>query len=141
MPFVEKLLLLAMVAQFVLALVILVRLGFERVPRVARGEVNAREVAVDRAGWHEKARLLSNSFDSQFQLPVLFLAGALAAMQVGAVGWVEALLAWAFVALRYVHAFIHTTSNPLYPRFFVFCAGLAVLTLFWLWLTIRILLA
>ncbi len=141
MPLVEKLLLLAMAAQVLLTLLILVRLGQERVPRVASGAVKAADVAVDRTGWHLKAKLLSNSFDSQFQLPVLFFVGALAALQLGAVGWVEVVLAWVFVMLRYVHAFIHTTSNRLFPRFFVFCAGLAVVSLFWLWLTIRILTA
>ena len=141
MPLTEKLLYLAVVAQVALTLIILVMLAVERVPRVARGEVDAAQVAVDRSGWHEKAKLVSNSFDSQFQLPVLFFVGALAAIYFGAVGWIEVILAWAFVVLRYWHAFVHVTTNPLYLRFFVFAAGLVALTLFWLWLGVRILLA
>lgn len=138
MPLVDKLLILAMGAQVFLALVILVRLGIERVPRVARGEVDVAKVSVDRSGSHTKAQLLSNSFDSQFQLPVLFFVAALICLQAGTVGWFEVSLAWLFVAARYAHAFLHTTTNPLYPRFFVFCAGLAVLAVFWLWLVVRI---
>ena len=140
MPLVDKLLILAMAVQAILAIFILVRLGLERVPRVARGEVSVSEVAVDRSGWHLKAKLLSNSFDSQFQLPVLFGFGVLIFLHIGIAGWVEVILAWTFVVLRWVHATLHTTTNPLYPRFFVFSAGLAVLALFWLWLVVRILL-
>ncbi len=133
-----KLLVLAMAAQVLLTLVILVRLGMERVPRVARGEVDAARIAVDRSGWHLKAQLLSNSYDSQFQLPVLFFVAVLVTLQTGASGWLEAGLACLFVASRYAHAYIHTTSNVLYPRFFVFCAGLAILAIFWLWLVLRL---
>jgi len=57
------------------------------------------------------------------------------------VGWVEVLFAWLFVALRYLHAFIHITTNRVHRRFAAYSAGLAVLGLFWLWLVLRILLA
>ncbi len=133
-----KLLVLAMAAQVLLTLAILVRLGMERVPRVIRGEVDAARIAVDRSGWHLKAQLLSNSYDSQFQLPVLFFVAVLVTLQTGASGWLEAGLAWLFISARGVHAYLHTTTNPLYPRFFAFCVGLAVLALFWIWLVIRI---
>ena len=46
--------------------------------------------------------------------------------------------AWLFVALRYVHAFIHLTSNDVRQRFAVYTAGLAVLGLLWLWLVLRL---
>src|SRR5215217_84778 len=139
MPLTEKLLLLAMAAQVVLAVVLLLLMGRERVPRVMSGEIKMADIAVDRSAYPLKARLLSNSFDNQFQLPVLFLVGALVALHLGTISWVEAALAWAFVVLRYAHAVIHVTSNHLYRRFAAYTAGLAVLALFWLWLVIRIL--
>ena len=43
---------------------------------------------------------------------------------------------WLFVALRYVHAYVHVTSNRLRYRRPLFIAGLAVLGLLWLWLGI-----
>lgn len=141
MPFTEKLFLLAMVAQVLLAVAILVMMGRERVPRVISGEIPMADVAVERTAYPLRARLLSNNFDNQFQLPVLFFVGALLALHLGAIGWLEVLLAWAFVALRYVHAAIHVTSNHLLRRFAAYSAGLAVLVLFWLWLVVKILLA
>jgi len=140
-PLLEKLLVLAMAAQVLLTLALLIWMGKERVPRVMRGEIAVADIAVDRTAYPLKARLLSNSFDNQFQLPVLFFVGALLALGSGLVGWVTLILAWLFVALRYVHAMIHVTTNRVHRRFAAYVAGLAVLALFWLWLTLRILLA
>jgi hypothetical protein len=131
---------LAMAAQAFMAIILVTWLGFERVPRVSRGEIRMADIAVDRTGYPLKARLLSNSFDNQFQLPVLFFVGALILLQLGLVGWFDVVLAWLFVALRIAHAAIHVTTNRVPRRFVLFSAGLAVLTLFWLWLVLRILL-
>lgn len=141
MPFVEKLLMLAMAAQVVLTLGLLFWLGRERVPRVMRGEISMADIAVERTAYPLKARLLSNSLDNQFQLPVLFFVGALMALYLGAVGWVETILALVFVALRYVHAAIHVTTNNVGQRFVAYTLGLAVLCFFWLWLIARILMS
>lgn len=141
MPFVEKLLMLAMAAQVVLTLGLLFWLGRERVPRVMRGEISMADIAVERTAYPLKARLLSNSLDNQFQLPVLFFVGALLALYLGAVGWVETILALVFVALRYVHAAIHVTTNNVGQRFVDYTLGLAVLCFFWLWLIARILMS
>lgn len=140
MTVVDKLLILAMAAQVCLTIGLLVLMGRERVPRVMSGEINVADIAVDRSAYPLKARLLSNSFDNQFQLPVLFFVAALLALQAGMVGWVEVILAWLFVVLRYAHAVIHVTTNRVHRRFAAYCAGLAVLALFWLWLLLRILL-
>lgn len=140
MPVLDKLLILAIAAQAFMAIILVTWLGFERVPRVSRGEIRMADIAVDRTGYPLKARLLSNSFDNQFQLPVLFFVGALILLQLGLVGWFDVVLAWLFVALRIAHAAIHVTTNRVPRRFVVYSAGLAVLTLFWLWLVLRILL-
>lgn len=141
MPLTDKLLILAMAAQVLLTIAILVLMGRERVPRVMSGEIAVADIAVERSAYPLRARLLSNNFDNQFQLPVLFYVGALLAIAVGMVGWVDVVLAGLFVALRYVHAVIHVTSNRVHRRFAAYTAGLAVLAVFWLWLILRILLA
>ena len=139
MPVPDKLLILAMAIQAFLAIGLVFWLGFERVPRVNRGEIRIADIAVDRSAYPLKARLLSNSFDNQFQLPVLFFVGALILLVSGLVDWVDVALGWLFVAVRIVHAAIHVTSNNVPRRFVAYTAGLAVLALFWLWLVLRIL--
>lgn len=140
MPLTEKLVVLAMAFQAFLAIGLVFWLGFERVPRVMSGEIRVADIAIDRTAYPLKARLLSNSFDNQFQLPVLMFVGALLLLLLGMAGWVDVVLVWLFVGLRFVHAAIHVTSNRVHRRFIVYTAGLAVLTLFWLWLILRILL-
>ena len=141
LPLFDKLLILAIAAQVLLTLGILVWMGFERVPRVARGEIAVKDIAVERQGYPLRARLLSNNFDNQFQLPVLFYVAALLLLWSGGAGWAELALAWLFVALRYGHAAVHVTTNRVYRRFFTYTAGLVVLAVLWVWLVVRLILS
>ncbi|WP_127754350.1 MAPEG family protein [Devosia sp. 1566] len=141
MPLNAKLLVLAIAAQVLLTLVILVLMGRERVPRVLSGEIKVADIAVEKTAYPLRARLLSNNFDNQFQLPVLFYICALLALWAGVPNLIEVLLAALFVASRYLHAAIHVTTNNVQQRFAAYGLGLAVLAIFWLVLVFRILLA
>jgi hypothetical protein len=138
LPLSAKLLILAIAAQVFLTVAILVLMGRERVPRVISGEIPMSDIAVERTAYPLKARVLSNNFDNQFQLPVLFYVAALVALFAAVPSWVEVLLAWLFVALRYVHAVIHVTTNNVLHRFTAYTAGLVVLGLLWVWLALRL---
>lgn len=140
MTLAAKLLILAMVAQIALTFGILMLMGRERVPRVMRGEIAVADIAVEKTAYPLKARLLSNNFDNQFQLPVLFYAAVLLTLVLGLTSWVEVALGWLFVSTRFIHAAIHVTTNHVVRRFAAYAAGLAVLALMWLWLVINILL-
>ena len=139
MPLIDKFMILAIAGQALLTVAILVLMGRERVPRVMSGEIPEADIAVDRSAYPPRARLLSNSFDNQFQLPVLFYVIALLAISTGGVVWLEVIAAWLFVALRYVHTAIHITSNRVHKRFAVYTAGLAVLVILWLMVLFRLL--
>jgi hypothetical protein len=138
MTLADKMLILAMAAQVALTLGILVWMGFERVPRVMRGEIAVADIAVERDAYPLRARLLSNNFDNQFQLPVLFYVAVLLMLWTGGAGWLEALLAWLFVGFRYLHAGVHVSTNRVHRRFAVYTAGLVVLALLWLWLVLNL---
>ncbi|MGV3490103.1 MAG: MAPEG family protein [Devosia sp.] len=129
----------AMLLQGALALALLFYLGSVRLPMVSRGEVKIRDIAVDRGGWPETEHKVSNAFDNQFQLPVLFYVTGLIALYFGPT-LLEVALAFLFVATRYVHAFIHVTSNNVPRRFFAYFAGLIALCLLWVDLLVRLLL-
>ena len=132
-------LIFAMLAQGVLALALLLHLGFHRVPMVLRGKVRIEDIALDKEAWPERARQASNAFDNQFQLPVLFYVACFVAIGFGATLF-EVVLAALFVLIRYVHAFIHITSNHVVRRFQAYFAGLALLCIFWADLLVRLLL-
>lgn len=139
-PLVIKLLILATAAQALLSVIILLLMGRERVPRVMSGEIAAADIAVERSAYPLKARLLSNNFDNQFQLPVLFYVVALLALWSTGTNWPEVVFAWLFVALRYAHAAVHVTTNRLHLRFALYTAGLVALTVLWLLVILRLLL-
>lgn len=80
-----------------------------------------------------------NNLANQFELPVLFHVVCLSLYAVGAAGLVAIVLAWLFVVSRYVHAFIHVTSNRIRHRQPAFSAGFLVLVLMWAWLAIALL--
>lgn len=80
-----------------------------------------------------------NNLANQFELPVLFHVVCLALYVVGAAGLFAVVLAWLFVVSRYIHAFIHVTSNRIRYRQPAFSAGFLVLALMWAWLAIALL--
>ncbi len=125
------LILLALWTQGALALFILFVLGRRRLPLVGRKEIYVKDIALDRSPWPEDAKKASNSFDNQFQLPVLLAIGSGIALYLGA-GWPEAVLAWLFVITRIVHATIHLTTNNVYRRFAAYATGYGLLIVFWL---------
>ena len=75
-------------------------------------------------------------FANLFEAPTLFYAGCLAAMVTGVTGtWVVA-LAWAYVAMRYLHAFIHLGGNRV--RYRLRAYFVSWLCLLALWITVAV---
>lgn len=132
-------LVLAMLAQGALALGLLIHLGTIRVPMIMRGKARIEDIALSREGWPQRERQASNAVDNQFQLPVLFHVASLVAIWFSATAF-EVVLAALFVISRYVHAFIHITSNHVVRRFSAYAAGFVVLCVFWADLLVRLLL-
>jgi hypothetical protein len=132
-------LIFAMLAQGALALALLWYIGFIRIPLVLGGKVRMKDIALSREPWPEREKQVSNAFDNQFQLPVLFYLGGAVAIWFGPTLF-EVALALLFVVSRYVHAAIHITSNHVMRRFQAYTTGLVLLCLFWADLLIRLLL-
>jgi hypothetical protein len=131
------LLIAAVLVQGAIALALLWMLGAVRVPMVASGEMPVDKVALSRDPWPEREKKVSNAFDNQFQLPVLFYVGCGLVLYFGA-GWLEVVLAWLFVLSRIVHALIFVTRNRVYRRFFVYTFGYAVIGVLWIDLALRL---
>lgn len=79
-----------------------------------------------------------NNLANQFELPVLFHACCLALHAATAADGVAVVLAWIFVVSRYVHAFIHVTSNRIRYRQPAFSLGFLALAVMWIWLALAI---
>ena len=67
-----QMVLLPVFVQVALTLVLIFWMAFERTGSVRRGETKIRDIALRQPAWPERATKISNCFDSQFQLPLLF---------------------------------------------------------------------
>lgn len=111
----------------------------ERIGAIRRGEVRFGDVALRQPNWPVRATQISNAFHHQLELPILFYALAAFLMITSQVDTVFVALAWVFVAIRLVHAVIHTTSNRQPYRFYTYAAGSVVLAVMWVAFALRIL--
>lgn len=82
-----------------------------------------------------------NNLANQFELPVLFHVCCLSLYVVGGATASAVLVAWLFVISRYVHGYIHVTSNRIRYRQPAFTAGFLLLAVMWAMLAWRLLAA
>ena len=107
----QHLILWPLIAQTILILLLFVRLGQLKDRARAAGKVDLTLTALDNDAWPDDVRKVANNIRTQFQIPVLFFVLVLALYAHGAVdGWARA-FAWAFVASRIAHSYVHIGSN------------------------------
>ena len=73
----------------------------------------------------------SRHFTNLFEAPTLFYAGCLTAMVAGVSGVGVVVLAWGYVAMRYLHTYIHLGSNRVRYRMRAFFASWLFLVALW----------
>ena len=119
----------AMMALVVLVTCLMLK---ERVNEMKVRKINPKKVATST----QMAQLLENTraadnYKNLFEMPVLFyaLCVALFATQLVSQGFLWA--AWAYVALRIIHSFIHIGYNNVMHRFSVFTVSFWLLTGMW----------
>lgn len=114
-----------------LTFVLLFWMGGSRVRALRRREVKIADIALGQRAWPQRATQIGNAFQNQLELPMLLYVLVALALITGKADATLVALAWAFVALRVLHAFIHTTHNNVRQRFFAYLAGAIVLTAAW----------
>lgn len=80
----------------------------------------------------ERVVISTRCFNNQFEVPVLFYTGSIAAMALDQVTIYTILLGWGFIASRCVHAWIHLTYNKVFHRLNAFWVGLVLLLALWI---------
>jgi hypothetical protein len=122
-----------------LTLALAIWMGYERNKVVYSKEVRIKDIALTKENWPEQAKKVSNAYHNQYELPVLFYILVAFAMITRKADLIFVTLSWVFVISRLLHAYIHTTSNRVPRRFFVYAIGLIVLTIMWVYFAIQIL--
>jgi hypothetical protein len=132
--------LLPLFVQVVLTFVLLAWMAGLNRQAVLRGEVGLRDVALREPGWPVRNLQIRNAFQNQLETPVLFYVLTILAWITRHADVLFVVMAWIYVALRIVHAYVHVTDNYVPGRGAVFLGSMIVLALMWAIFIIRILL-
>ncbi len=120
-----------MICHVFLVVIVYVVLGIRR-----RGAVESGEAVVHqfKGRYEEPARsvTVANNLMNQFEAPVLFHICCLCLYVTAGVSVFTVTLAWLFMLLRYLHAYVHLTTNKIRWRNMSFRVGLLVLLIMWI---------
>jgi hypothetical protein len=119
-------------AMVLLSALVWLRLYQTRIGEMKRKRIHPQRVATsaEMAQLVEDTRAADN-FRNLFELPVLFYAAMLLVTVSRTESPVLLGLAWAFVALRYLHSYIHCTYNRVKDRFSVYLLSAIALWAVW----------
>jgi hypothetical protein len=132
--------LLPLFVSVVLTFLIAFRMGYLRVAAARSGAVHPRDIALREPNWPPHVRQVENAYHNQLELPLLFYILTILALFTRNADLLFVLLAWVFVTLRVIHAFIHLTDNNVPRRAMVFIASVIVLAVMWGIFILRVLL-
>jgi hypothetical protein len=126
-------------AMFLLAAIVLARLARLRLAAVGRGEMKAAFYRTFQGGEEpDEIRVTTRNFINQFEVPVLFYVGLILTYVTQQVSYWMIVCAWLYVALRYVHSYVHLTSNDVLLRFRLYFGSGIVLVVMWTSLFIKL---
>lgn len=131
--------LLPLFVEVVLTFVLLFWLAPLRQRDFKGGGVRESDIALGQKKWSPRAQQVANSFDNQFQLPVLFYVLTILSIITHHADVVFLVLAWVFVLSRIAHAYVHTTSNRVMVRGPLYGVGAFALAIAWIIFMVRIL--
>lgn len=137
-----KPLLIPLLAQVALTFIVMFTMYRKRVaemqskminPQRTKTRSNAQAVLTD-------SESAANNFSNLLESPVLFYTAILLTLILMLQDTILVMLAWTYVASRYVHSFIHITYNRVMHRFSVFIFSSVVLFAIWVrlgWIIIQ----
>lgn len=123
--------LLAVFAQVLLTFAVMFGMMATRVGVLNDKSVHPRDIALGQPGWPEQPTKFANAFRNQFELPVLFYVLCILAIITRQADFLFVVLAWIFVAMRYVQALIHVSYNNVLHRGGAYGVGAIVLVIMW----------
>ncbi len=136
-----QMILLPLFVQVTLTLVLMFLMGARRAQAIRNRQVRAEDVSLREPNWPPRALQAAYAYGNQFELPVLFYVLTILAFYTKQADLAFVLLAWVFVVLRILQAWIYVTSNNIRYRGAYFLAGAIVLATMWIMYMVRILTA
>ena len=127
-------------AMFYLVAFVLARMARLRLAAVGSREMNPRFYRTyDEGQEPEHMRVVTRHFINLFETPVLFYVGVILTYVSDQVTYWMVGCAWAYVAIRYLHSWVHLGSNDVLTRFRLYFASGLVLVVMWTTLLVQLL--
>jgi len=123
-----------------LVLLVWLRLFQTRIGEMKRRRINPQGMATSVQTSQLEDTRAADNFRNLFELPVLFYAASLLAIHAGIENTALVVMAWAFVALRFLHSYIHCTYNRVMDRFKAYVLSGIALWVMWGFLAYQLLL-
>lgn len=128
-----KPLLLPLLAQVALTFIVMIIMYHKRIAEMESRQIHPQQIE---SRSKSKAMLTdsasgSDNYSNLFESPVLFYTAILLTLILMVQDSILVMLAWTYVASRYLHSFIHVTYNHVMHRFAVFIFGSFVLLAYW----------
>jgi len=128
-----KPLLLPLLAQVLLTFIVMYIMGRKRVNEIKKMKIHPQrtDVRTHAREVFKESEAAADNYHNQLESPILFYVVILLTLMLMVQDYVIVVLAWTFVALRYIHSFIHITYNRVLHRFSVFVFSSLVLFALW----------
>jgi hypothetical protein len=128
------------IALVLLTAIVWVRLYVDRIGELRRRRIDPQSLATSAMAGQALQRVqASDNFKNLFEVPVLFYALCAVLATAQHVSGFFIVGAWVYVALRYIHSFIHLTYNRVMHRFAVYVSSTLVLFVLWAALGVQLL--
>ncbi|MBL4634162.1 MAG: MAPEG family protein [Kofleriaceae bacterium] len=119
----QHLILWPLLLQITLTVLMYIRLAMVKAKEIKAGNVDLVETAANQEAWPASVRLINSNLRNQFETPVLFYVLCIVLLALRAVSSTAIIVAFVWSGSRFLHAFVHTSSNNVKLRLPLFLVG------------------
>jgi hypothetical protein len=134
----NDLIFLPVLAHIILIFMLYIYLGIVKSRAVKAGSVDRKDAALNANAWPEPVMKVINNLNNQFESPVIFYIISIIFYLTNNVDSILLSIMSLYVLTRYMHAYVHVTSNYVPYRFKLFLVGVLLLLSLTLWLVLKI---
>jgi len=137
----QNLIFIPMLTHILLIFSLYIRLGIVKSRAVKAGSVDRNKAALNTKAWPVSVVKVSNNIGNQFESPMLFYGLTVIFYLTNNVNDVVIILMGIYAASRYVHAYVHVTSNYVPFRYKAFLVGMLILLGLSIWQLLNLILS
>ena len=134
----NDLIFLPVLAHVVLIFMLYIYLGIVKSKAVKEGTIDRKKAALDPKAWPEPVVKVINNLGNQFESPIIFYIISIIYYLTNNVDSLLISVMSLYVLTRYMHTYIHVTSNFVPYRFKLFLVGVLILLALTVWLILKL---